>query len=267
MSFVDSLVKILPVLKKLDIKAFSGNKLSLNIGNKYIIKNDNRTLLVGKLTKKQQIELFSKLPQNLKEGSDVLEENFEKRAKNYQLAIGQSEQAETISFFQDKIPPEDVPILKASLYLKHLLDSGKPTDEIKKEIMFRHGQRGKSISNLCSAGYFETWFKPLYEEMSKSSGFTLDKFKEAYNEIIINQPFTVFVNIGMSEEEVKKIIQEKIGLMKKYDFENLHIHGIGESNVQRIRKAVIQIIKEDDFEVSTREEKSIIVVTLKKTQA
>lgn len=261
---LDGLFKLFPSLKK--IKALNNIHLTVNIGNKYEIDNRKILLDYGKLNSSEKKEILSRLPKTVEQGYDLLEENFDKKAKQYKETVNDKSSLDILSFFKDKIPPNDLPILKASLYLKHLLDSRQETAKVKNEIILRFGDRGRNISNLCSANYFLSWFKPLYEEISKSPNFTLDRFIAIYDEIVHNLPFTIFVNAGMKEEEVKQIITEKIESMKNYGLENLYIHGIGKPNILRIKKVVNDLINDGSFSKSIQEENKIIVVTLRKAR-
>lgn len=253
--------------KKFSIKFLNNIKnikiLNLKITKKVIVE-DKRTLVLNwrQLSREGKKELSNQLPFIVKDGGAVLEGEFKDRADDYKKQIDAPEKQELIKYFSDKIPLSDISILKASLYLKSLLESGGETRKIKQEIMIRYGNRGKNISNLCSAGYYETWIKPLYEEMRKLPEFSKEKFLEVYNEIVNLYPFAVFIHHGMSSEEVEQIITQKIKASRQYGIKTLNIHGIGEENVAKIRKVVEKIEKEIKLKKRIEEEEGIIVVKL-----
>lgn len=264
MSLIDSLLKIFPELKKVNLKNIVKIHFGINIGNKIKITNNTYKFDYHALPEEQQKSLLKTLPEEINKDNDLLEEKFEEKTQDYKNVISESSNREILIYFNDKLPPSDLPILKASLYLKYLLESGKETGNIKQDITMRYGRRGNNISNLCSANYFQTWIKPLYEEMKKSSEFSKEKFYIAYNEIVENSPFALFVNKYMNKEEVKKEIKLKIEQMRKYGVENLNIHGIGEKNIECIRNAIVELADIKIFEKRIEEEGNIIVVRLKK---
>ncbi|MEE8403261.1 MAG: hypothetical protein V3R93_05875 [Candidatus Hydrothermarchaeaceae archaeon] len=113
--------------------------------------------------------------------------------------------------------------------------------KLKGDIIKKHGKRGLNISNLCSAGYFETMIRPLYEEMKKDPDFSNEKFMEKYDIIINEEAFAIFVSGSMSVDNVKNAIQQKIERNLKYGVKFVNIHGIGKGNVEKIREALSYI--------------------------
>lgn len=171
---------------------------------------------------------------------------------------------EVIDFFSDKIPNRDIMILRSGLYIKHLRSIGDPTGQrIKADIVARYGHYGKNIVNLTTAGYFESYIRPLHEQMSKQEGFTNDDFLKEYRLIVSDLPFAVFVNAGMTPEVVVSEVREKADAQLKYDVAEdvISIHGYG-SNTEIVAEA--KELLGEDYEVAEESYFSGIKITIVK---
>jgi len=268
MSFIDGLVKLFPKLEKIKFNLLSNINISVNVD-----KSDKRKVVLNlpnkkaiELTDKESKKLFKLLPQAVEDGYTLLEEKFDTKIQSYKKIISSNDNQKIIEYFKGKIPLLDLPILKASLYLKSLLDKGKKTWNIKKEIILCYGKRGKNISNLCSAGYFETWIKPLYEKMAESPNFEKKDFIQIYNEIVENSPFALFVSSGMKSSEIKKALLDKVKTISNYGIRQLNIHGIGDKNMTKIRETIKDIPELKNFDREIVEKNNIIVVKLIKNK-
>lgn len=175
---------------------------------------------------------------------------------------------ETIaSTLKPYIPPLDFRALQASLLMGEYFRTHKDgVEEIRAGIIERFGDRGRRITNLCTAGYFETLAKLCKENCGSTEG--ISKFKSIYETIISQEAFAVFVTGAMSKEETESAILRKsvanIGYGKKY----VDIHGIGQVNVKKIVGAVTQLPQDGRFpKIKEREtfheSKSLIFIRLK----
>jgi len=166
----------------------------------------------------------------------LIAEEASSQLEDIETVDSSGESKELLSYFRDKLPEEDIKILRASLYLKYSHDKNdhKNTHKLKMDIRNRYGDRGGKIANLCTAGYFEKVIKPLYEEMKKQEDFSLDKFKQRYDVLVMQSPQAVFVSFTMSKAELKETITRKITHNKRYGVNYLNLHGIGEENVNKI---------------------------------
>ena len=99
--------------------------------------------------------------------------------------------SDTLEYFKDKIPKEDVPILRDAIFIRRLHEKGQSVDSYIRDLRQRYGDKGGNISNLCTAGYFETDIKTTYEELSKRPNFTPAMFIDNYRVIINGYPFAV----------------------------------------------------------------------------
>jgi len=249
---------------KFNLGLFSGIHIAVDNSRKIII-NDNRPIISWKqLSSKEQKELLSFFPSQLKQGIPLLETEFHQSADKFSNFSRQRGYQDLTAYFIDKLPGEDILILKASLYLKWVLSQNMRTDRLKQDIVERYGSRGQNISNLCSAGYFETVIKPLFEEMKQSPGFTVEKFLQVYEEIVTHYPFAVFIHRHMDAKTVEILIKKKIGDMEKYGISTLNIHGIGRYNVKRIKEAIRKLKGRVAFTEKIELREHIIVATVKR---
>lgn len=245
--------------------------LKINIGSgnnkgKTIIYDRRQQLVhvdVSQLPSDKKTKLQKLLKRQLSTESPLLDSEYKARAEDYKEKIGQSDNQVLLEFFADILPQEDLNILRAALYIRTIFKEyhGDVT-QLKIQLISQYGIRAANITNLCSAGYFESWIRPLYEEMSKKPGFKEEKFLEIYEEIVRYSPFAFFVNRAMSDSEVVQHIMNKIERMKRYGIKTLNIHGIGHSNVAKVKKALEEIENKVKCTKSILEEDNIIVIKL-----
>ena len=141
-----------------------------------------------------------------------------------------------LHYFSDKIPSSDVPILRAALYMRKLLDEGVHVDSYKQDIVASYGPRGANIANLCSRGYFESQIKPLYEQLSQRPNFTPQMFIDSYDVLVTQAPFAVFVSGVKSDAELTAELEHKIQYNRMYGIHHLNIHAIGMDNVHKLQE-------------------------------
>ena len=209
----DTLAKIGSKIK-LPKNVLNNLKINLlnNINNNSPVIYDKRTQILninlGKQSPESIKDILSSLPEIVDAGFPTLKLTSTQKAEDYLEKIGVSENQKLIGYYADKLPAGDLVILKASLYLKSVLSNGGETISIKNDIAKRFGARGRNISNLCSANYFNTVIRTVYESMSKAKDFKIEMFWKEYNFIVDIYPFAVFVNVGMGEKEIKKTTLE-----------------------------------------------------------
>lgn len=140
-----------------------------------------------------------------------------------------------LEFFRGIIPLKDIEALEAALYLRAAFKRHENIEKLKRDILNAFGQRGANITKLCSAGYFEGFLIPLYNETSKEAEGA-KKFAELYGCIVDKAVLAVFVHQDMSQAEITAQISEKIEISKKYGIGFIHIRGIGRNNVTKIKQ-------------------------------
>jgi len=103
--------------------------------------------------------------------------------------------------------------------------------QYKEDIRDRFGKRGALIANLCTAGYFEEYLIPIYNNEPK-------EFQEYYNLLVANEALTMFTHSGMKKTEIINNLKNKIGLAKRYGLPHFHVHTTGKSNIKTIHKCL-----------------------------
>ena len=115
--------------------------------------------------------------------------------------------------------------------MRKKFEKGVSISDLKRDIIMRFGDRGRNISNLCSAGYFEEFLIPLYNSDKEN-------FERIYEDLIANSMLAVFVNSGMDADDIPKELERKILISKKYGFKFIHVHGIGKKNISTIKEFI-----------------------------
>ncbi len=237
MSILDNLKSVFNIdlssLKSININIhlFSGNKTSKSVE---II--DNQANINIDAVKAVDIPKLQKaILDAVKVDDDLLiEEQANKRLLDISDVERYDDGTSLIEFFRGKISNSDLEILRASLYIKTVYERGERIGELKDNVIQKHGDRGRNIVNLCTAGYFTSIIKPLYCEMVVDPNFTPNLFLEAFNTIVNQSPFAIFVSSQMILEALLKEVESKMKLNKQYGIDHLNIHGIGETNVSKI---------------------------------
>ena len=161
--------------------------------------------------------------------------------------------------------PEDYGALEDAVYIKYLGEKSRFSEisERKKQIRYEYGERGNTITNLYTAGYFHGIFLPLYDELLKDPNNS-DEFKLIFDRLIRDFPLAIFINTNMGLEEVKTTMKNKILKNQKYGIRKLHIHGINKQNCDNIKEAIrlLEEEKEIIFNKTVDEINNIILVKL-----
>lgn len=200
---------------------------------KYIENQDIYSINLAKLNK-EEIETIKELCKEQVQNNKLLLEKKSSDLLN-ELYTFKKTKNSTLEFFHGIIPPNDFIALKASIFIRDKFKTGDQINELKRDIIYRFGDRGKNICNLCSAGYFEGFLMPLYNaDMSTEKNI----FKKIYDDLISECMLAIFVYFGMEPKDIPHEIEEKIKISKKYGFKFIHIHGIGQKNINTIKKFI-----------------------------
>lgn len=243
MSLTDALSKIFKVdlssLKTILIKLINVNVKKTYIDNRIQILN------IGELSEKKKKLLQQTLRESVsKQGVYLLDSKADQTVDDIHRVEKEGKGKEILEFFKDKIPPLDLEALRASIYLKEVADRGEPIDHLKHDIISRFGERGNNISNLYSSGYFQSQILPLYEQMSQRPDFNQKDFVEAYNIIVTESPYAVFINARMTDRVAKQEVVNRLAVSRKYGIKRLNIHGIGNENVRKIMSLLPKLEKD-----------------------
>lgn len=250
-------VEEIKLADKINIKILSGN-------NKYEITKNVINLDYSKLSKEEKREFLESM-KKLRESDDYLvmeNKSFEVVGELSKIDDGFNQ----IKKLKQILTVEDYSALEDSVYIDYLSkkDRREEIGRYKQQIIRQFGQRGNTICNLYTAGYFHGIFLPLYDDLSKKDG-GLEEFKLTFDKLIRDFPLAIFINHLMTTNDVKTLIKNKVTNNIKYGIKKLHIHGINETNCKNIREA-IKILQEEaeiTFTITESEEKnSIILVTL-----
>ena len=231
-----------------------------------VVINDKKELSsinLAALTKDQDGELAN-LFKEAGSGTAFLSENTSKLLEATKQTLSEGDSKALIKFFEGKIPQDDFRILKAAIVLRKKFKEGENIADYKRKLSEIYGAKANTISNMCTAGYFEDFLMPLYKTMSNDENFRQEFFTEAYKQLIQDFPIAIFINSSMSLEELEQKIRSRIGSNKKYRIPYLNIHGIGRSNLSAISTIVAKLNNPDDYTQKTIDEKDgIIIVKLK----
>lgn len=245
MTIFDKLQSILKVdissLKKIIVGV--GGDINSN-NKKYEVHNNILVINSNQLNKGESQIVKQLMRDYVDQGNLLLEQESLKLLEEVKEIERKGDNKTILEFFKGKIPQTDQEILRASFVIKELHEMHKDVKGLKWDIIQRYGKRGSNISNLCTAGYFETVIKPLYEAMASSQDFSQEKFLERYEVIVMQYPFAVFVSSRMSKAETKTEIVNKIKLNKGYGIRQMNVHGIGKENVIKIQEVLFDIRKE-----------------------
>lgn len=225
---------------KVDLSRLKASDISLvkNItGNKLFDYKDNRIIINISHEKADKHEIRQLIRDELKNhGTPILAVSASKTVDSISSVNLQDD--ELVKFFDGKISDENLDILKSALYIRHVYAQGKSVVRLKESLVERYGEKARNIANLCSAGYFESFMRPLYDELSKLPDFTSSQFVKGFDLIVTTAPFTVFVHRSMTQADVHDKIKVKLQETKRYGLPNLNIHGIGYENIHKIYKVL-----------------------------
>ncbi len=188
--------------------------------------------------------IFEDSEKLLDTGERIIESDFGKLiegAKNYSgLSKGDAQFIEKVKPF---VPPQDMPIIEASLFIRRLHNNGANVSGYKALLIQKYGSRGNNIANLITAGYYENYLAEIYKHLVETEADLAPKiFSEIYEEAVTQYPFAVFVSTTKTYEQIKGKIRDKIKLNLLNDQHVLNIHGIGKAN----KKTILALLADED---------------------
>jgi len=228
----------------------------------YIIDRPNKRLVihVNSIPKKEQKNLKTIISSCINNNTAILiaEDKVSLLDKLYQYNDAKDKQI--LAFFQPIFSRVDWEALRDSLYLRNAFKNREDIHSLKEDIRARYGERGNTISNLCTAGYFEEVFIPLFNSSPLQT-----EFWQYYNLSLEMGLTALFVHAQMTIETINSEIKRRIELGKKYGLKFIHIHGIGEKNIKNIKKFIQQEKGKLNFtekNIFTNESSNILIVEL-----
>lgn len=264
---IPTILDKLKQLFKIDISLKNLINIQINSNNttteKYIILEDERALSVNlsHLSIEEKVRLKEILNDSVSNGVPLLEEKAKERTEDIFLKEHSTEENNILDFFKGKIPEDDYTALRASLYLRNRFRervSRQEIDNLKREIIQKYGKRGRNISDLCSAGYFEAL-------MEVAQNIDQESFDELYEELVGKSAFALFVSEKTTPKQLINDISKKININLKYGGAGiLQIHGIGRTNIETIKIAIEEIDEMyQNIKINSRLDKRVMVVTIK----
>jgi len=205
-------------------------------GDKYELRDGDQALLVNlnALNNDEKKQLRTITREYLDTGKFLLEAKTKSLLEDLYDYNKRSPNSSILGFFRDIIPPADLEALDASLYLREKFISDRTSvPQLKYDIVKNFGNRGGNIANLCTAGYFENFLMNLYNSSP-------EQFKRLYELIVPKSIIAVFVYHDMRKEDIKREIDLKIRLCKRYGIPFMHIHGIGKDNTKKIKEILAE---------------------------
>lgn len=244
---------------------FTTNIVNNTYNDKVTIDNSSKTIIinVGKINPEEKSTLNSIIQEAITENNLLLED----KSKHLLDDFNNTEPTfkDSLVLLSKIIPNNDIPIWRASLYLKKCFEKGENIEKLKCDIVQKYGERGRSITNLCTANYLDKLILRLYEELKleiKDENIIKQRFTFIYNDIISNLPITIFVSHYDKPDKLKDRITNKLINNFKYGIQILNIHGIGKSNIKKIEKIINDIENQYHMNKSVNIEENIIIAKI-----
>lgn len=240
-----------------DSKISSGSPL-IEEPKEYTYKENKLVFNGENISVERKEELKPIIKEYIQEGNMLLKTDTSEKLKKVELynKKDNKDDKRILEFFKDIIPSKDLEALEISLFLREGFKNGYDIKEMKRDIRKKFGDRGNNISNLCTAGYFETFISKLHNETLK------EEFNELYEQIVSNYILAVFVNEQMSVFQITEEIKKKINASLRYGFKFVDVHGIGTQNINKIMSCIENNKDFDVFEKIIFERGNIIIVKL-----
>lgn len=151
-----------------------------------------------------------------------------------------------LRFFKHRLQPADLTRMRTGLYLKHLTDTDRfgQANAYWRQVTVGMRQRDRRIVELASAGYFTSFFRPLYKQLMKANDATAQKrFTKEFEAILEDMRFAIFVSSGMTIEDIVDTVVKKAVKNIKYGSttEVMSLHAAGAQQVGRVREATVML--------------------------
>lgn len=179
-------------------------------------------------TDQEKTEFITELKEAFARGEvQFIAEKSEKDLTGYNdFETAHPRERQLLAFLQTKIPKEDFYLVKTGLYIKELQKTDREKALKLKERASARSRRAKNIINLATAGYFESYIRPILEKEEDNNEALAE-----YEEIAEHSPEIIFVHNGMTDEKILSEITEKIARKNKYHLEvnKIIVNALGKS--------------------------------------
>lgn len=240
---VESIIK----LEKDAIKIDFSNFISINInnGSKAVSLVDSKTLNVNPdlLNKIDRKRFFNDLTNPPKGSQFILDKSQEMGTKLIEAIKNNSD---VINYFKDKIPKNYLDMLKVAILVKkdYDNDSGNAMN-LRKQLRDRYGLVAYTVCNLYSAGYFENFLIPYFDEKQTNKNYTSNDLSNDFISLMNDFPRAIFINKQKSLTDTEKDIKERVAKNKLMGITSFKVHGIGIKNVNKIAETLTALEKEE----------------------
>ncbi len=193
-------------------------------------RNKVLTIVVSDLIKKGEKELIFELIKKVHEDGELIwRTDRTDTLTSYIDYTKAGSDKNLLSFFQDKLSKDDFEALKMACFIRSESKKHHNVHEYKKDIRQTFGDRGANIANLCSAGYFEEEFMPLYKNNSP------EVFKEFYELAVGKKARALFIHNMMTVVEIEDEFEKMVNKALIYHMADFRVHALGDANVKTLK--------------------------------
>lgn len=240
----------------------------------------NAGVVVKTKGKNNTINLFvnnGSLATESKPAAKELSEAFSRSEINYLMAPAKEKLTEfreyenrisrnkIITTFSGILPTRHVALIKTGLYIG-ILGNENQQDEVNKVYtsLINYSAEERYIVNLASAGHFTHYILPTFNEF-KSLNDGLNRFLEHYYKIINGSELALFVHRSMSAKDIYNNVIYMAKKNIKYGVvrHKIYVHATGQSNVEILNSAYVEIKKMFPQAVKKRLSREIPNLTIK----
>lgn len=241
-------------INKIEVTRAGGNEpLTIDDGS------NEAVLDIDAIPENKRDEVQAQLREGRLEQGQISSNSAYEKTREIEGQTDNSRIHETLEFFEPKISDEHLDILRSALVLREVFEddevylSRQEVNRWRSDIREKHGPDAFSITNLCTAGYFDQgrYLRELYQEMKESDDWKEGDYQEIFEDIVENEPFTVFVSRGDDDHHLKERVYEKLGKCQKYDVDVsfIDVRGMGKANRRKIERLLYDMDGElDDIE-------------------
>ena len=217
------------------------------IGSPYLYERKEKilTIIICNLSTHDKPLVFELIRKIHDEGGLIWKETKKETLELYKEYSTSDKNKDVLEFFKPILDKDDFEALKMAYFIKSEMHAHHKVHEYKKDIRDKFGERGANIANLCTAGYFEIEFMPLFEKVSRAD------FDTYYELAVGKKARALFIHTGMSHVEIEEEFYKMVDKALKYHMNDFRVHGLGEVNVSSIKNFF-------NHRVASSEEKFVI---------
>ncbi|GGN18765.1 hypothetical protein [Halarchaeum nitratireducens] len=199
----------------------------------------------------QKNRILQKVEKTYQEQGRLLSTEQEPELEIIQNANEDDRNQEILDFFGEYTSSNQKQLLQRSLYIRTAWESNRyiPDEQInqwKTDLENKFGKPGENVPNLCSSGYYDQ--DRVMRKIIRQIASTYDQREQIeylYNEVVIGEPFVVYVGRFDSEW---KTLRELVKKLKQYDIYEYSVPFVdlrarGKRNIE-VAEKVVEEVKE-----------------------